>query len=80
MFCLVPGPALFEAIVETISAYATSLTRSMAWTTGTVPWPPHVIMFTLFVTSVRSFMLTTGTASGPTAAGVMSIANSSRSS
>ena len=62
MFCRVPGPALFEAMVATISAYSTLDTRFTAWTIGVVAWPPQVtmLMFRVAVTSISS-PLTTGT-------------------
>ncbi len=47
MFARVPGPADFEAIDATISAYCTGATRETAATIGIVAWPPQVTMLTL---------------------------------
>src|SRR5919198_5778911 len=44
MLARVPGPADFEAIDATISAYGTGVTCATAATTGIVAWPPHVTM------------------------------------
>src|SRR5580693_7026205 len=44
MFARVPGPADFEAIEATISAYHTFATRLTAATMGTVACPPQVTM------------------------------------
>src|SRR3954451_24487991 len=64
MFCRVPGPADFDATVETISAYGTRVTRATAATIGTVAWPPHVIRLTFGASSCAP-RLTGGTTSGP---------------
>ena len=77
MLALVPGPADFEAIEETISAYPTSQTLLTAATIGIVACPPHDVMFTFGEARAMS-TVTVGTANGPTAAGVRSTARMRR--
>ena len=72
MLARVPGPADFDAIEATISAYGTGVTRATAATIGIVAWPPQVTMFTLGASTCCS-RLTAGTTNGPSAAGVRSI-------
>jgi hypothetical protein len=73
MFARVPGPALGEATLATISAYSTSTTRETACTIGIVACPPQVIRLT-FGASRCASRLTAGTTAGPIAAGVRSTA------
>ncbi|KAM9862958.1 hypothetical protein ACI1US_01198 [Leucobacter sp. BZR 635] len=72
MFARVPGPADFEEIDATISAYFTGVTWEIAATIGIVACPPQVTMFTLFSARCSS-RFTAGTTYGPIAAGVRSM-------
>src|SRR6476660_1469118 len=74
MFWRVPGPALLLAIVATISPYATSVTRLIAYMIGAVAWAPQVPRL-MFGWSNTLSMLTEGTTIGPMAAGVRSRAS-----
>src|ERR1017187_7908930 len=47
IFARVPGPADFDAIEATISAYGTAVTGAPADPIGIVACPPQVIMLTL---------------------------------
>ena len=60
MLARVPGPADFEAMEATISAYSTGTTRLIAATTGIVACPPQVTMLA-FGASRCSSRLTAGT-------------------
>ena len=73
MLARVPGPADREATLETISAYGTAATRATAATMGMVAWPPQVMRLRLGASRCAR-RLTGGTTSGPTAAGVRSMA------
>ena len=73
MLARVPGPADRDAIDATISAYGTGVTRATACTIGIVACPPQVIMLR-FGAARCSPRFTGGQTSGPTAAGVRSIA------
>src|SRR3984957_14176755 len=73
MFARVPGPADFEAIEATISAYLTGVTEATAATIGIVGWPPQVIMLT-FGALRCSCRFTGGQTNGPNDAGVKSTA------
>jgi hypothetical protein len=73
MFARVPGPADTDATEATISAYGTGTTEDTACTIGTVACAPQLIMLT-FGASRWARRLTGGQTSGPTAAGVRSIA------
>src|SRR5690606_29270632 len=73
MLARVPGPAERDAIDATISAYGTGTIEETACTIGIVACPPHVIMLR-FGASDSVSRLTGGHTSGPTAAGVRSIA------
>src|ERR1700753_4148117 len=67
MLARVPGPADFEEIDATISAYGAAVTDATAATTGIVAWPPQVTMLTSRASRCSS-RLTAGTTNGPSAA------------
>src|SRR5665213_2281596 len=71
MFARVPGPADFEAIEATISAYRTGVMRLTAATIGIVAWPPQVTILTLGASRLAS-PFRHGIVYGPIAAGVRS--------
>src|SRR3954468_3939032 len=73
MLARVPGPADLDATEATISAYGTSTTDETACTIGTVACAPQLIMLMLSAPTC-SVKLTGGQTSGPTAAGVRSMA------
>src|SRR3954452_4303884 len=73
MLARVPGPADFDAIDATISAYSTGTTLETAATMGTVAWPPQVMRLTFGASRLMS-RFTGGQTYGPIAAGVRSIA------
>src|SRR5688572_11143731 len=79
MLARVPGPADLEATDATTSAYGTGTTDETACTMGTVAWAPQLIML-MFTAATCSVKLTGGQTSGPTAAGVRSMATMPASS
>ncbi len=78
MLARVPGPAERAEIVETISAYGSSVVAAIAATTGTVACAPQVTRLTS-VASGWASMLTAGITAGPSPAGVRSIEKMPRS-